>query len=36
MTKLLEKVLEAVRRLPPQDRDEIARAMPSIPRASRA
>ena len=27
MTKLLEKALEAVRRLPPQDQDEIARAM---------
>jgi hypothetical protein len=27
MTKLLEKALEAVRRLPPDDQDEIARAM---------
>jgi hypothetical protein len=27
MTELLEKALEAVRRLPPQDQDEIARAM---------
>jgi hypothetical protein len=27
MTKLLEKALEAVRRLPPDSQDEIARAM---------
>ncbi len=27
MTKLLEKALEAVRRLPPGEQDEIARAM---------
>lgn len=27
MTKLLEKALEAVRQLPPDSRDEIARAM---------
>jgi hypothetical protein len=27
MTKLLERALEAVRRLPPDDQDEIARAM---------
>ncbi len=27
MTKLLEKALEAVRRLPPSSQDEIARAM---------
>jgi hypothetical protein len=27
MTKLLHKALEAVRRLPPDDQDEIARAM---------
>ena len=27
MTKLLEKALEAVRRLPPESQDEIARAM---------
>jgi hypothetical protein len=27
MTKLLEKALEAVRRLPPRSQDEIARAM---------
>jgi hypothetical protein len=27
MTKLLEKALEAVRRLPPRTQDEIARAM---------
>jgi hypothetical protein len=27
MTKLLEKVLEAVRQLPPDSQDEIARAM---------
>ena len=27
MTKLLEKALEAVRRLPPDDQDEIALAM---------
>jgi DNA-binding TFAR19-related protein (PDSD5 family) len=27
MTKLLERALEAVRRLPPENQDEIARAM---------
>lgn len=27
MTKLLEKALDLVRRLPPEDQDEIARAM---------
>jgi hypothetical protein len=30
MTKLLEKALEAVRRLPPDSQDEIARAMLSL------
>jgi hypothetical protein len=30
MTKLLEKALEAVRRLPPESQDEIARAMLSL------
>jgi hypothetical protein len=30
MTKLLEKALEAVRRLPPYNQDEIARAMLSL------
>jgi hypothetical protein len=30
MTKLLEKALEAVRRLPPEGQDEIARAMLSL------
>lgn len=30
MTKLLEKALEAVRRLPPDDQDEIARAILSL------
>ena len=30
MTKLLEQALEAVRRLPPDDQDEIARAILSL------
>jgi hypothetical protein len=30
MTKLLERALEAVRRLPPDSQDEIARAMLSL------
>lgn len=30
MTKLLEKALEAVRRLPPDDQDQVARAMLSL------
>ena len=30
MTKLLEKALEAVRRLPPDSHDEIALAMPTL------
>jgi hypothetical protein len=30
MTKLLEKALDAVRRLPPENQDEIARAMLSL------
>jgi hypothetical protein len=30
MTKLLEKALEAVRRLPPDSQDQIALAMPSL------
>ncbi len=30
MTKLLEKALDAVRRLPPDSQDEIARAMLSL------
>jgi hypothetical protein len=30
MTKLLERALEAVRRLPPESQDEIARAMLSL------
>ncbi|CCD90017.1 conserved protein of unknown function [Bradyrhizobium sp. ORS 285] len=30
MTKLLDKALEAIRRLPPHDQDEIARAMLSL------
>jgi len=32
MTKLLNKALEAVRRLSPEDQDEIARAMLSLAR----
>jgi DNA-binding transcriptional regulator YdaS (Cro superfamily) len=32
MTKLLEQALEAVRRLPPDSQDEIARAMLSLAR----
>jgi DNA-binding TFAR19-related protein (PDSD5 family) len=32
MTKLLQKALEAVRLLPPENQDEIARAMPALAR----
>lgn len=33
MTKLLDKAFDAVRRLPPSNQDEIARAMLSLARA---
>jgi DNA-binding TFAR19-related protein (PDSD5 family) len=36
MTKLLEKALEAVRLLPPENQDEIARAMLSLARLDSA
>lgn len=36
MTKLLEHALEAVRRLPPEGQDEIARAMLTLARGDEA